>query len=146
MKIGITCYPTYGGSGVVATELGKALAKRGHQIHFISYAMPMRLTGFMENIFFHEVESASYPLFEFPLYTLALAELGQRYSGAVLAEANAAVILAYGIGALVSPTAFGMAMDVVPPDGLLWFAALSALAYLALAAVRLRMVRRRAGP
>ncbi|HLP15330.1 MAG TPA: N-acetyl-alpha-D-glucosaminyl L-malate synthase BshA [Bacteroidota bacterium] len=73
MKIGITCYPTYGGSGVVATELGKALAKRGHQIHFISYAMPMRLTGFMENIFFHEVESASYPLFEFPLYTLALA-------------------------------------------------------------------------
>lgn len=73
MKIGITCYPTYGGSGVVATELGKALAKRGHQVHFISYAMPMRLTGFMENIFFHEVESASYPLFEFPLYTLALA-------------------------------------------------------------------------
>jgi L-malate glycosyltransferase len=73
MKIGITCYPTYGGSGVVATELGKALAKRGHQIHFISYAMPMRLTGFMENIFFHEVESTSYPLFEFPLYTLALA-------------------------------------------------------------------------
>ncbi|MGE5313357.1 MAG: N-acetyl-alpha-D-glucosaminyl L-malate synthase BshA [Acidobacteriota bacterium] len=73
MKIGITCYPTYGGSGVVATELGKALAKRGHQVHFISYAMPMRLTGFMENIFFHEVESASYPLFEFPLYTIALA-------------------------------------------------------------------------
>ncbi len=73
MKIGITCYPTYGGSGVVATELGKALAKRGHQIHFISYAMPMRLTGFVENIMYHEVESASYPLFEFPLYTLALA-------------------------------------------------------------------------
>jgi N-acetyl-alpha-D-glucosaminyl L-malate synthase BshA len=73
MKIGITCYPTYGGSGVVATELGKALAKRGHQIHFISYAMPMRLNGFVENIFYHEVEMSSYPLFDFPLYTPALA-------------------------------------------------------------------------
>lgn len=73
MKIGITCYPTYGGSGVVATELGKALAKRGHQIHFISYAMPMRLDGFVNNIFYHEVEMSSYPLFDFPLYTPALA-------------------------------------------------------------------------
>ncbi len=73
MKIGITCYPTYGGSGVVATELGKGLAKRGHQIHFISYAMPMRLNGFVNNIFYHEVEIATYPLFEFPLYTPALA-------------------------------------------------------------------------
>ena len=73
MKIGITCYPTYGGSGVVATELGKGLAKRGHQIHFISYAMPMRLDGFQDNIFYHEVEMATYPLFEFPLYTPALA-------------------------------------------------------------------------
>jgi N-acetyl-alpha-D-glucosaminyl L-malate synthase BshA len=74
MKIGITCYPTYGGSGVLATELGKALAKRGHQIHFISYAMPMRLNGgFNNNIFYHEVEMASYPVFEFPLYTPALA-------------------------------------------------------------------------
>jgi N-acetyl-alpha-D-glucosaminyl L-malate synthase BshA len=73
MKIGITCYPTYGGSGVIATELGKALATRGHQIHFISYAMPMRLNGFVNNIFYHEVEMSSYPLFEFPLYTPALA-------------------------------------------------------------------------
>lgn len=73
MKIGITCYPTYGGSGVIATELGKALAQRGHQIHFISYALPFRLTNFVENVFFHEVEMSSYPLFEFPLYTLALA-------------------------------------------------------------------------
>lgn len=73
MKIGITCYPTYGGSGVIATELGKALAQRGHQIHFISYALPFRLTGFVENVIFHEVEMSSYPLFEFPLYTLALA-------------------------------------------------------------------------
>lgn len=74
MKIGITCYPTYGGSGVLATELGKALAKRGHQIHFISYAMPLRLNGgYDNNVFYHEVEMASYPVFEFPLYTPALA-------------------------------------------------------------------------
>ncbi len=73
MKIGITCYPTYGGSGVVATELGKALALRGHEIHFISYAMPTRLSAFVENIFYHEVEINNYPLFEFPLYSIALA-------------------------------------------------------------------------
>lgn len=73
MKIGITCYPTYGGSGVVATELGINLAKRGHEIHFISYSVPMRLTHLEENIFYHEVEISNYPLFEFPLYTLALA-------------------------------------------------------------------------
>ena len=73
MKIGITCYPTYGGSGVIATELGKELAMRGHQVHFISYALPFRLNNFVENIVFHEVEMSSYPLFEFPLYSLALA-------------------------------------------------------------------------
>lgn len=73
MNIGITCYPTYGGSGVVATELGKALAERGHSVHFISYAIPMRLTGFVDNVVFHEVEMSNYPLFDFPLYTLALA-------------------------------------------------------------------------
>jgi N-acetyl-alpha-D-glucosaminyl L-malate synthase BshA len=73
MKIGITCYPTYGGSGVIATELGKALALRGHQVHFISYALPFRLNSFVENVVFHEVELSSYPLFEFPMYTLALA-------------------------------------------------------------------------
>jgi N-acetyl-alpha-D-glucosaminyl L-malate synthase BshA len=72
MRVGIVCYPTYGGSGVVATELGKALAGRGHQIHFISYAQPMRLDGFIGNVYYHEVEMASYPLFEFPLYTPAL--------------------------------------------------------------------------
>jgi N-acetyl-alpha-D-glucosaminyl L-malate synthase BshA len=69
----MVCYPTYGGSGVVATELGKALAERGHQIHFISYALPMRLDGYRGNVFYHEVEMASYPVFEFPLYTPALA-------------------------------------------------------------------------
>ncbi|RKY90795.1 MAG: N-acetyl-alpha-D-glucosaminyl L-malate synthase BshA [Ignavibacteriae bacterium] len=73
MKIGITCYPTYGGSGVMATELGKELALRGHEVHFISYALPFRLNHYVENIFFHEVETSSYPLFEFPLYSLALA-------------------------------------------------------------------------
>jgi len=73
MKIGITCYPTYGGSGVVATELGIELAARGHEIHFISYAMPIRLNGVTDKIFFHEVEVASYPLFDYPPYTLALA-------------------------------------------------------------------------
>ena len=73
MNIGITCYPTYGGSGVVATELGKALAKKGHKVHFISYALPMRLPAFQDNILFHEVEMSNYPLFDFPLYTLALA-------------------------------------------------------------------------
>ena len=73
MKIGITCYPTYGGSGVVATELGKSLAQRGHEVHFISYALPFRLSNFFENVVFHEVELSSYPLFEFPLYSLALA-------------------------------------------------------------------------
>lgn len=73
MKIGITCYPTYGGSGVVATELGIELAARGHEIHFISYSVPIRLTNFSERIFFHEVEVTSYPLFDHPPYTLALA-------------------------------------------------------------------------
>ena len=72
MRIGITCYPVYGGSGVVATELGKALAERGHQIHFIAYSMPFRLGHFARNIFFHEVNVNTYPLFEYPPYSLAL--------------------------------------------------------------------------
>ena len=73
MKIGITCYPTYGGSGAVATELGLDLAKRGHEVHFISYAQPFRLDHFQERVFFHEVEMEQYPLFEHPPYSLALA-------------------------------------------------------------------------
>ncbi len=73
MKIGITCYPTYGGSGVIATELGKELANRGHQVHIISYAIPFRFSHFINNLVFHEVEQSNYPLFEFPLYSLALA-------------------------------------------------------------------------
>jgi N-acetyl-alpha-D-glucosaminyl L-malate synthase BshA len=73
MKIGITCYPTYGGSGAVATELGLELARRGHDVHFISYASPFRLRGFAERVTFHEVVTAEYPLFEHSPYALALA-------------------------------------------------------------------------
>jgi N-acetyl-alpha-D-glucosaminyl L-malate synthase BshA len=73
VKIGITCYPVVGGSGIVATELGMHLARRGHQVHFISYQMPFRLDRFHENVFFHEVEVSSYPLFKYPPYTLSLA-------------------------------------------------------------------------
>jgi N-acetyl-alpha-D-glucosaminyl L-malate synthase BshA len=73
MRIGITCYPTYGGSGVVATELGIELAAVGHEVHFISYSQPFRLTGRDNGIFYHEVPVSNYPLFEFPPYDLALA-------------------------------------------------------------------------
>jgi L-malate glycosyltransferase len=73
MKIGIVCYPTYGGSGVVATELGKALAAEGHQVHFITYSQPTRLDFFNENIFYHEVDIKPYPLFQYPPYEIALA-------------------------------------------------------------------------
>jgi len=73
MKIGITCYPTYGGSGAVATELGIALASRGHEVHFITYKQPFRLPQFLPNVYFHEVDVGRYPLFEYPPYDLALA-------------------------------------------------------------------------
>ena len=75
MKIGITCYPTYGGSGAVATELGLELARRGHEVHFITYDSPFRLRGYTERVYFHEVETrmGRYPLFEHFPYTLALA-------------------------------------------------------------------------
>ncbi|MCC3155096.1 N-acetyl-alpha-D-glucosaminyl L-malate synthase BshA [Hymenobacter sp. BT770] len=72
MNIGIVCYPTFGGSGVVATELGKALAQRGHRVHFITYSQPVRLDFFNENLFYHEVYVPAYPLFQFPPYELAL--------------------------------------------------------------------------
>ncbi len=73
MNIGIVCYPTYGGSGVLATELGKALAEKGHNIHFITYQQPVRLGGFHANIFYHEVRVPTYPLFDYPPYETALA-------------------------------------------------------------------------
>ena len=83
MKIGITCYPTYGGSGVVATELGIELAAKGHEIHFITYQQPFRLTGREKGISYHEVPVPTYPLFEYPPYDLALAtrmsEVGEYY-------------------------------------------------------------------
>lgn len=71
MKIGISCYPTYGGSGAVATELGMRLAQRGHEVHFVSYAHPFRLPRFFRNTYFHEIEVSRYPLFEYPPYSLA---------------------------------------------------------------------------
>jgi N-acetyl-alpha-D-glucosaminyl L-malate synthase BshA len=83
MRIGITCYPTYGGSGIVATELGLELALRGHDIHFITYSNPIRLGSGMDHIHYHEVEVTSYPLFQYPPYTLSLAsrmaEVAERY-------------------------------------------------------------------
>ena len=93
MKIGILCYPTYGGSGVVATELGKELAVRGHEVHFISYSIPMRLK-FSENIFFHKVEMSSYPLFDFSLYDLALTSKiveVAKYTGLDIVHAHYAI-------------------------------------------------------
>jgi len=84
MKIGITCYPTYGGSGIVATELGLELATRGHDVHFITYAAPIRLDAGTPRIHYHEVDVATYPLFTYPPYTLALAstmaEVAEYYS------------------------------------------------------------------
>src|SRR5215475_11835851 len=73
LRIGMTCYPTFGGSGVIATEIGLSMAKRGHRVHFICYEVPFRLDGFFENVFFHAVEARDYPLFEHSPYTLALA-------------------------------------------------------------------------
>jgi len=73
MRIGIVCYPTFGGSGVLATELGKALAQKGHLVHFITYQQPVRLGAFTPNIFYHEVQVPTYPLFDYPPYETALA-------------------------------------------------------------------------
>ncbi len=84
LRIGVVCYPTYGGSGVVATELGLGLARHGHQVHFISYRQPARFKGYAANVYFHEVGSVDYPLFEYPPYDTALAsklvEVVQRES------------------------------------------------------------------
>src|SRR3989449_1686957 len=84
MRVGITCYPTYGGSGIVATELGLELANRGHDVHFITYANPIRLDPGIPRIYYHEVEVSNYPLFQYPPYSLSLAsrmtEVAERYS------------------------------------------------------------------
>src|SRR3954447_11433608 len=81
MRIGITCYPTYGGSGIVATELGLELAQRGHEIHFISYASPIRLDPETVRVHYHEAEVTQYPLFHFPPYWLALASRMAEFAG-----------------------------------------------------------------
>jgi N-acetyl-alpha-D-glucosaminyl L-malate synthase BshA len=94
MNIGIVCYPTYGGSGVVATELGKSLATRGHQIHFITYSRPIRLGHFVQNVSFHEVRTQDYPLFEYPPYESALASTMvdvARYQGLDLIHVHYAI-------------------------------------------------------
>jgi L-malate glycosyltransferase len=123
MNIGITCYPTYGGSGIVATELGKSLAQRGHKVHFITYALPMRLTGignnvgamdYIDNIFYHEVEMSSYPLFEFPLYEMALASKMvevTRYEKLDLIHAHYAI--PHASAALTAKNILGCDMKIV---------------------------------
>ena len=72
-RLGVVCYPTSGGSGIVATELGLVLARRGWEVHFITYALPFRLTGYEENVFFHQVQTDNYPVFHHPPYALSLA-------------------------------------------------------------------------
>jgi L-malate glycosyltransferase len=122
MNIGITCYPTYGGSGIVATELGKSLAERGHRVHFISYALPMRLTGlgsaagmdYIDNIFYHEVEMSSYPLFEFPMYELALTSKMvevAKYENLDLIHAHYAI--PHATSALLAKQVLGKEMKIV---------------------------------
>ena len=102
MKIGIVCYPTYGGSGVVATELGKGLAQKGHSVHFITYSQPARLLSFTENVYYHEVSSPDYPLFEYTPYETALpAPLGTPETAMNIHEYQAKALLKE-YGALVS--------------------------------------------
>jgi len=103
MKIGITCYPTYGGSGVVATELGMELAARGHEVHFISYAPPFRLDTSNDNIHFHEVEVATYPLFDHPPYALALAvKMGEVAEAAQLDLLHVHYAIPHSVSALLA--------------------------------------------
>ncbi len=105
MKIGITCYPTYGGSGVVGTELGIELAQRGHEVHFIAYQQPIRLNTKQPRIFFHEVTVSQYPLFEYPPYDLALAtrmaEVAEIYNLDIL---HVHYAIPHSVSALAGPT------------------------------------------
>ncbi len=131
MKIGIVCYPTFGGSGVVATELGKALADRGHQVHFVTYNQPARLDFFSENLFYHEVSVSKYPLFEYPPYELALASrlvdvvrfenLDILHVHYAIPHASAAfmakqILLTYGIYIPVVTTLHGTDITLVGKD------------------------------
>src|ERR1700712_3633345 len=131
MKIGIVCYPTFGGSGVVATELGKALADNGHQVHFVTYNQPARLDLFSENLFYHEVSVSNYPLFDFPPYELALAsrlvdvvrfeKLDVLHVHYAIPHASAAfmakqILLTYGIYIPVVTTLHGTDITLVGKD------------------------------
>lgn len=131
MKIGIVCYPTFGGSGVVATELGKALADNGHQVHFITYNQPARLDFFSENLFYHEVSVSKYPLFDYPPYELALAsrlvdvvrfeKLDILHVHYAIPHASAAfmakqILLTYGIYIPVVTTLHGTDITLVGKD------------------------------
>jgi len=110
MKIGITCYPTYGGSGAIATELGIELAARGHEVHFITYAHPFRLPHFMERVYFHEVETLRYPLLEHSSYSLSLA--ATMYEVAVRRELD----LLHVHYAIPHSTAAWIAQEMLPPN------------------------------
>ncbi|TSD64019.1 N-acetyl-alpha-D-glucosaminyl L-malate synthase BshA [Inquilinus sp. KBS0705] len=131
MKIGIVCYPTFGGSGVVATELGKALADRGHQVHFVTYNQPARLDFFSENLFYHEVSVSQYPLFDYPPYELALAsrlvdvvrfeKLDLLHVHYAIPHASAAfmakqILATYGIAIPVITTLHGTDITLVGQD------------------------------
>ncbi|MEJ5089699.1 N-acetyl-alpha-D-glucosaminyl L-malate synthase BshA [Sphingobacterium faecium] len=131
MKIGIVCYPTFGGSGVVATELGKALATHGHQVHFITYRQPARLDFFSENLFYHEVAVSQYPLFDFLPYESALAsklvdvvrfeKLDVIHVHYAIPHASAAfmakqILLTYGINIPVVTTLHGTDITLVGKD------------------------------
>jgi N-acetyl-alpha-D-glucosaminyl L-malate synthase BshA len=131
MKIGIVCYPTFGGSGVIATELGKALADHGHQVHFVTYNQPARLDLFSENLFYHEVSVSNYPLFDFPPYELALAsrlvdvvrfeKLDVLHVHYAIPHASAAfmakqILLTYGIYIPVVTTLHGTDITLVGKD------------------------------
>src|SRR6201996_2487970 len=131
MKIGIVCYPTFGGSGVVATELGKALADHGHQVHFVTYNQPARLDFFSENLFYHEVSVSKYPLFDYPPYELALASklvdvvrfenLDILHVHYAIPHASAAfmakqILLTYGIYIPVVTTLHGTDITLVGKD------------------------------
>lgn len=131
MKIGIVCYPTFGGSGVIATELGKALADRGHQVHFVTYNQPARLDFFSENLYYHEVAVSKYPLFEYPPYELALAsrlvdvvrfeKLDVLHVHYAIPHASAAfmakqILMTYGIYIPVVTTLHGTDITLVGKD------------------------------
>src|SRR6201985_1322797 len=131
MKIGIVCYPTFGGSGVIATELGKALAENGHQVHFVTYNQPARLDLFSENLFYHEVSVSNYPLFDFPPYELALAsrlvdvvrfeKLDVLHVHYAIPHASAAfmakqILMTYGIYIPVVTTLHGTDITLVGKD------------------------------